>query len=97
MERSKVFHFNDAALLRISKTDDKRFQPSESVFIFFWLPQEATWPRNMESDKSAASPRPTYFGSTLEISRRRGTTSSRVSCLTNLQMIGFGPFVAFRP
>ena len=50
----------------------------------------------MEFDKSAASPRPAYFGSTLEISRRRDTTSSRVTCLTNLQTIGFGPFAAFR-
>ena len=50
----------------------------------------------MEFDKSAASPRPAYFGSSLEISRRRVTTFSRVTCLTNLQMIGFGPFVAFR-
>lgn len=49
----------------------------------------------MEFDKSAASPRPAYFGSTLEISRRRDTTS-RVTCLTNLQTIGFGPFEAFR-
>ena len=50
----------------------------------------------MELDKSAASPMPAYFGSILEICRRRDTTSSRVTCLTNLQMIGFGPFVAFR-
>ena len=50
----------------------------------------------MEFDKSAASPRHGYFGSTLEISRRRDTTSSRVTCLTNLQTIGFGPFIAFR-
>ena len=50
----------------------------------------------MEFDKSAASPRPVYFGLTLEISRRRDTTSSRITSLTNLQMIGFGPFVAFR-
>ena len=49
----------------------------------------------MEFDKSAASPRPAYFGSTLEISRRRDTASSHVTCLTNLQMIGFGSFVAF--
>ena len=50
----------------------------------------------MKFDKSAASPRPAYFGSTLEISCRRHTTFSRVTCLTNLQLIGFGPFVAFR-
>ena len=50
----------------------------------------------MEFDKSAASPRPAYFGSTLGISRQRDTTSSRVTCLTILQMIGFGPLVAFR-
>ena len=50
----------------------------------------------MEFDKPAASPRPTAFGSTLEISRRRDMTSARVSRLTNLQVIDFGPFVAFR-
>ena len=50
----------------------------------------------MEFDKSAASPRPAYFRSTLEISRRRDTTSSRLTWLINLHMIGFGPFVAFR-
>ena len=50
----------------------------------------------MEFDKSAASSRPAYFKPTLEISRRRDITSSRVTCLTDLQMIGFGPFVAFR-
>ena len=49
----------------------------------------------MEFNKSAASPRPECFGSSLEISCRRDRTSSRVTCLTNLQMIGFGPFVAF--
>ena len=50
----------------------------------------------MELDKSAASPGPTLIGSTLEFSRRRYTSSSRVSRLTNLHMIGFEPFVAFR-
>ena len=50
----------------------------------------------MEFDKSAASPRPEYFGSSLEISCRHDTTSSRVTCLTNLQMSRFGSFVAFR-
>ena len=50
----------------------------------------------MEFDKSATSARPAYFGSTLEISHRRDATSSRVTSLTNLQMIGSGPFVAFR-
>lgn len=50
----------------------------------------------MEFDNSAASPRPTSFGSTLDISRRRDMTSSRISRLTNLRTIGFGPFVALR-
>ena len=50
----------------------------------------------MEIEKSAASPRPTSFGSILEISRRHYMTSSHVSLLTNPHMIGFGPFVAFR-
>jgi len=50
----------------------------------------------MEFDNSAASPRPTSFGSTLGISRRRDMTSSRISRLTNLHIIGFGPFVALR-
>jgi len=51
---------------------------------------------NVEFEKSAAPPRPTYFGSTPEISRRHDVTSSCVSRLKNLYMIGFGPFVAFR-
>ena len=50
----------------------------------------------MEFDNSAASPRSTSFGSTLDISRRRDMTSSRISCLTDLHMIDFGPFVALR-
>ena len=50
----------------------------------------------MELDKSVPSPRPTLIGSTLEFSRRRYMTSSRVSRLTNLHMIGSGAFVAFR-
>ena len=50
----------------------------------------------MEFDNSAESPRPTSFGSILDISRRRVMTSSRISRLTNLHMIGLGPFVALR-
>ena len=33
VERSKVFHFDGAAVLRMSKKDGKNFHPSESVFM----------------------------------------------------------------
>ena len=48
----------------------------------------------MGFNNSTASPRPTSFGSTLETSCRRDMTSSRISRLTNLHIIGFRPFVA---
>ena len=50
----------------------------------------------MGFNNSAASLRPTSFGSTLDISRRRDMTSSRIRRLTNLRIIGFRPFVALR-
>ena len=43
----------------------------------------------MEFDNSAASPRPTSSGSTLDISRRRDMTSSRISQQALLKQIAF--------